>query len=175
MTGAQLMKILDFIQKILIDEFKKVQQDEGHHYISFSLICQGIEFLGACLDSEPFSAKGLSAPRFRRAIYDLFPTSYRKFNQGSGRPFDLYENLRCGLLHVILPESPLELIRRSEKDKFNSNHLEVKEIRGANRLILVSEDLFDDYEKACKKIIVRMSGGRLRGWKFVGDLLLTQV
>ncbi len=173
-TGAHLMKILDFIQKILIDEFKKVQQDEGHHYISFSLLCQGIEFLGACLDSEPFSAKGLSAPRFRRAIYDLFPTSYRKFNQGSGRPFDLYENLRCGLLHVILPESPLELVRKSEKAKFDANHLEVKEIRGANRLVLVSEDLFDDYEKACKEIIARIGDGRLRGWKFVGDLLLTQ-
>jgi hypothetical protein len=174
-TGAHLMKILDFIQKILIDEFKKVQQDEGHHYISFSLICQGIEFLGACLDSEPFSAKGLSAPRFRRATYDLFPTSYRQFNQGSGRPFDLYENLRCGLLHVILPDSPLELVRKSEKAKFNSNHLEVKEIRGANRLVLVSEDLFDDYEKACKEIIARIGDGRLRGWKFVGDLLSPRV
>ena len=168
------MKILDFIQKVLIDEFKEIQQDEGHHYISFSLIYQGIEFLGACLDSEPFSAKGLSTARFRRAIYDLFPTSYRKFNQGSGRPFDLYENLRCGLLHVILPESPLELIRRTEKIKFNVNHLEVKEIRGINRLVLVLEDLFDDYEKACEEIIARISDGRLSGWKFAGDLLLTQ-
>ena len=169
------MRIFDFIQKVLIDEFKKVQQDEGHHYISFSLLCQGIEFLGACLDSEPFSAKGLSAPRFRRAIYDLFPTSYRQFNQGSGRPFDLYENLRCGLLHVILPESPLELIRRTEKAELDAHHLEVKEIRGMNRLVLVSEDLFDDHEKACKEIIARIGDGRLRGWKFVGDLLLTQL
>jgi hypothetical protein len=168
------MKILDFIQKILIDEFKEIQQDKGHHYISFNLICQGIEFLGACLDSEPFSAKGLSTARFRRAIYDLFPTSYRKFNQGSGRPFDLYENLRCGLLHVILPESPLELIRRTEKTKFNVDHLVVKEIRGINRLVLVLEDLFDDYEKACEEIIARISDGRLGGWKFAGDLLLTQ-
>jgi len=164
------MKILDFIQNILIDEFKKIQQDKDHHYISFSLICQGIEFLGACLDSEPFSAKGLSAARFRRAIYDLFPTSYRKFNQGSGRPFDLYENLRCGLLHVILQESPLELIRRSEKEELNANHLEVKEIRGIHRLVLVSEDLFEDYEKACQEIIARISDGCLKGWKFVGDV-----
>jgi hypothetical protein len=170
MTGTHLMKILDFIQNILIDEFKKIQQAEGHHYVSFSLICQGIEFLGACLDSEPFSAKGLSAPRFRRAIYDLFPTSYRKFNQGSGRSFDLYENLRCGLLYVILQESPLELIRRSEKERFNANHLEVMEIRGIHRLVLVSEDLFEDYEKACQEIIARISGGRLKGWKFVGNV-----
>jgi len=168
------MRILDFIQKVLIDEFKEIQQDEGHPYISFSLICQGIEFLGACLDSEPFSAKGLSAPRFRRAMYDLFPTSYRKFNQGTGKPFDLYENLRCGLIHVILPGSRLELIRRTEKAKFSANHLEVKEIQGIDRLVLVSEDLFEDYERACQEIIARISDGRLSGWKFAGDLLLTQ-
>jgi len=168
------MRILDFIQKVLIDEFKEIQQDDGHPYISFSLICQGIEFLGACLDSEPFSAKGLSAPRFRGAIYDLFSRSYHKFNQGSGKPFDLYENLRCGLIHVILPGSRLELIRRTEKAKFNANHLEVKEIRGIDRLVLVSEDLFEDYERACKEIIARISDGRLSGWKFAGDLLLTQ-
>jgi hypothetical protein len=167
------MKISDFIQDILIDELKKIQQDENHHYISFSLMCQGIEFLGACLDSEPFSAKGLSAPRFRRAIYDLFPASYRKFNQGSGRPFDLYENLRCGLLHVILPESSIELIRRSEREKFDANHLEVKEIRGINRLVLISEDLFEDYEKACQEIVARIRDSRLRGWKFMGDVLST--
>ena len=164
------MRILDFIQKVLIDEFKEIQQDERHPTISFSLICQGIEFLGACLDSEPFSAKGLSAPRFRRAIDDLFPRSYHKFNQGTGRPFDLYENLRCGLLRDILPGSRLELIRRTEKVKLNANHLEVKEIRGIDRLVLVSEDLFEDYEKACQEIMARICDGRLRSWKFAGDL-----
>jgi hypothetical protein len=163
------MKILDFIRKVLIDEFKTIQQDEGHDYISFTLICQGIEFLGACLDSEPFSAKGLSAPRFRRAIDDLFPTSYRPFNQGTGKPFDLYEVFRCSLMHVILPGSRLELIRRIEKAKLNANHLEVKEVRGINRLVLVSEDLFEDYEKACEEIMARIGDGRLKGWKFGGD------
>jgi len=164
------MRILDFIQKVLIDEFKEIQQDGGHLPISFSLVCQGIEFLGACLDSEPFSAKGLSAPRFRKAIYDLFPTSYHKFNQGTGKPFDLYESLRCGLMHVILPGSRLELIRRTEKVKFSANHLEIKEIRGIDKLVLVSEDLFEDYERACQEIIARIRDGRLSGWKFAGDL-----
>jgi len=169
------MTVVDFIQKVLLEEFKQIQRDERHHYISFSLICQGIEFLGACLDSEPFSAKGLSAPRFRRAVYDLFPPSYHPFNQGSGKRYDLYENLRCGLLHVILPGSHLELIRRSEKIESNVDHLEVKVIRGMNRLVLVSEDLFEDYEKACQEIIARISNRRLTGWKFVGDLLSTQL
>lgn len=168
------MSILDFIQKVLIGEFKEIQQEEGHPYISFSLICQGIEFLGACLDSEPFSAKGLSAPRFRRAIHDLFPISYHPFNQGTGKPFDLYENLRCSLIHVILPGSRLELIQRTEKAKFGVNHLEVREIQGIDRLVLVSEDLFEDYERACQEIISGIRDGRFTGWKFAGDLLLTQ-
>jgi hypothetical protein len=168
------MKVLDFIQKVLIDEFKEIQQEEINPYISFNLICQGIEFLGSCLDSEPFSAKGLSAPRFRRAIYDLFPELYHQFNQGSGKPFDLYENLRCGLWHVILADSRLELIQRSDKAKSNANHLEIMEIREIDRLVLVLEDLFDDYEKACKEIIARISDGRLKGWKFTGDLLSTR-
>jgi len=163
------MRISDFIQRILIDEIKEIQEDKEHQPLAVSLICQGIEFLGACLDSEPFSGKGLSGPRFRRAIYDLFPTSYHPFNQGSGKPFDLYENLRCGLFHVILTGLQLELVRRSEKPLLNVSHLEVREIRGVNRLVFVLEDLFDDYEKACKEIIARIDDGRLSGWKFAGE------
>jgi hypothetical protein len=166
-----LMKILDFIQRVLIDEFKKIQYDEDRPHISFNLIFQGIEFLGACLDSEPFLAKGLRAARFRRAIYDLFPMSYHPFNRGSGKPFDLYEHLQCSLWDVILPGSRLELIRRCEKAKLNANHLEIREVQGVDRLFLVLEDLFDDYEKACREIISRISDGRLSGWKFAGDLL----
>jgi hypothetical protein len=169
------MGILDFIQKVLIDEFKKIQQDEGHHYVSFGLISQGIEFLGACLDSNPFSQEGLSGPRFRNAISNLFPTPYHEFNQGKGRPFDLYDNLRCGFLHLILPKPQLELIGRSERTKFKANHLEVKNIRGSDRLVLVSEDLFEDYEKACKEIITRINDGRLSGSKYTGEVLLTEL
>ncbi len=168
------MTIVEFIERILIQEFKNIHQGEAHHYICFSLICQGIDFLGACLDSEPFSAKGLGDARFRRAIHDLFPIPYRKFNQGSGKPFDLYENLCCSLLHTILPGSPIELVRRSDEETLNPAHLAIKEIRGMNRLVLVLEDLFDDYEKACKEIIARITKGRLKGWKFAGDFLSTQ-
>jgi len=164
------MKILNFIQKVLIETFKEIQHDEGHRDISFSLICQGIEFLGACLDSEPFSAKGLNAPRFRRAIYDLFPTSYRPFNQGSGKPFDMYENLRCSLFQSILHESRLELIQRCGETELDAHHLQIKEIRGIPRLVLVLEDLFDDYQSACKEIIARITDGLLSGYKFEGEL-----
>jgi hypothetical protein len=163
------MEIPDFIQKVLIDELKEIQHGEGHLYLSSALLGQGIEFLGACLDSEPFSAKGLSAPRFRRAIYDLFPPAYHRFNQGTGKPFDLFENLRPGLLLPILPGARLELLRRIEREKWRANHLDVMEIRGMNRLVLVWEDLLEDYESACKEVMARIRDGRLKGWKFEGD------
>ncbi len=160
------MTVLDFIQNVLIDEVMTLQREGEHDRLSLSLVYQGIEFLGACLDSESFSAKGLSAARFRRAIYDLFPNSYYPFNQGSRTPFDLYENLQGTLWHAILPASRLVLIRRSEKENFLANHLEVKEIQGMNRLVLVLEDLFRDYENACRTIMARIREGRLKGWKF---------
>ena len=160
------MNILDFIQRVLIDQFRKIYQEEGHLSISLSLVCQGIEFLGACLDSEPFSAKGLNAPRFRNAIYDLFPTDYRPFNQGSGKSLDLYENLHCGLLPICLSGARVEVVRRSEQAGSTLRHLEVREIRGMRRLVLVVEDLFEDYEKACREIMARITDGRLTGRKF---------
>jgi hypothetical protein len=49
------------------------------------------------------------------------------------------------------------------------DHLEIKEIRGIDRLVLVLEDLFEDYERACKEMIARIKEGRLSGWKFEGD------
>ncbi len=163
------MDIPDFIQRVLIDEFMEIQHGEAHPYLSFALLSQGIEFLGACLDSEPFSAKGLSAPRFRRAIYDLFPPSYHRFNQGTGKPFDLYENLRPGLFLPILPELRLELLRRTESEKRSVHHLDVVEIRGMRRLVLVWEDLLEDYGRACKEVMTRIRDGRLKSWKFGGD------
>ena len=163
------MDIPHFIQKVLIDEFKEIQHGEGHLSLSTALLGQGIEFLGACLDSEPFSAKGLSAPRFRKAIDDLFPPTYHRFNQGTGKPFDLYENLRLGLLLPILPGIRLELRRRIGTEKRGAHHLDVLEIRGMSRLVLVWEDLLEDYERACEEVMASIRGGRLKGWKFEGD------
>ena len=164
------MDVPAFIQRVLIEEFEEIQQEGRHPHILFSLICPGIEFLGACLDPDAFSCKGLSAPRFRRAIYELFPSTYHPFNQGSGRPFDLYDNLRCALFDVVLPGARLELIQRSETTTLNVSHLEIKEIGGTDRLVLVLENLLDDFEKACQEIMERIRDGRLSGWKVTGDL-----
>lgn len=148
----------EIIEGVLIAELKTIQQTHGHHYLSFGLIAQGIEFLGACLDSSAFHQPGLSKDRFRQAICDLFPYEYKKFNDRKS-PFDLYTHLRCGLLHVVIPGSPIELIQESEKLFFGAEHLQVKHIRGRERLVLVSQDLFRDFEEACRQVIQRIDNG----------------
>jgi len=103
------MNVKSFIQGLLIEEIKSIQQKEGHHYLSFGLIAQGIEFLGACLDSNEFFVERKSNQRFNRAIMELFPSKYHKYvNDKKGQRFDLYENLRCGLLHIILPKADID-------------------------------------------------------------------
>jgi hypothetical protein len=42
------------------------------------------------------------------------------------------------------------------------------EIGGMSRLILIWEDLLEDYERACHEVMARIRDGRLKGWKFEG-------
>lgn len=146
------ISVKDFINSIIsgIKSIQKIKQ----HYLSFSLISQGIEFLGACLDNYDWGIENESKNRFKLAIKELFPSTYHPFNNESSS-FFLYKNLRCGLLHIMLPKSGLELIQSNEISKYG-NHLEIKEIRNIRRLILVSEDLFKDFEKAGKEVIRRI-------------------
>jgi hypothetical protein len=164
------LTLKDFVKKVLIGEIKTIQQTYGHHYLSFGLIAQGIELLGACLDNKDFHKNGTSGDRFRDAIDKLFPDKYKIFNNKTS-DYDLYKNLRCGLLHVVLPGSFIELIQESEKEKFNAGHLDIKQIRGKDRLILVSQDLFSDFENACNEIVNRIDLGTIDPSKISGTLI----
>ncbi|NOZ47186.1 MAG: hypothetical protein GXO79_10460 [Chlorobi bacterium] len=150
------MNVKEFINVVLISEIKKIQQEHGHHYLSFGLISQGIEFLGACIDNHEFHAGGKSRTRFNKAIKELFPNDYHQYVKRRTVPFDLYSNLRCGLLHIVVPGSDIELIQESEISDFG-NHLEKKEIRNRIRLVLVSQQLMSDFEDACIEIIRRIN------------------
>ncbi|MFX0097722.1 MAG: hypothetical protein ACFE7E_08190 [Candidatus Hodarchaeota archaeon] len=167
------MDVKEFIQNVLVTELKDIQQKEGHHYLSFGLIAQGIEFLGACIDNNDFFVEGKSRERFEKAITDLFPSGYHSFLSGKGKPYDLYENLRCGLLHIILPKSDIELIQEAEINDFG-DHLEIKEIRKKKRLILVSQRLFKDFENACETVIKRIDNKTISHSKVYQDFLATE-
>lgn len=169
------MTVKEFIQNVLIGEIKKIQQEEGHHYISFGLISQGIEFLGACLDNEPFNTntRGISSQRFNKAITELFDSKYHTFvKTRSTEQFDLYGNLRCGLLHVFVPGADLEVIQESEIKDYGE-HLDVKNLRNNDRLILVSQNLMADFENACNNIIARIDNNQITNNKVYNQLLST--
>jgi hypothetical protein len=167
------MKVKEFIQSVLVKEIKDIQQEEGHHYLSFGLIAQGIEFLGACIDNHEFFVEGQSRNRFEKAIRDLFPADYHGYLSGKGNPFDLYENLRCGLLHVILPNADVELIQENEIKKFG-DHLEIAQIRKRKRLILVSQRLFSDFENACGEVTERIDKGTISHNKVYDEFMGTE-
>lgn len=165
------MNISIFIKEVLIDQISELLKNPRFHYISFSLISQGIEVLGACLDSRNLFKEGKSRQRFYRAIRELFPISYQPYIIKKGKPFDLYDNLRCGLSHVLLPKNEIELIQNAEKIKFGANHLELKKIRGNQRLVLISEDLYSDFKKASETVLYRIENGQLSQPKHIRELL----
>lgn len=167
------LTLKEFIGHVLINEIKTIQQTHEHHYLSFGLIAQGIELLGACLDCNTFHKKGTSGDRFRDAIDKLFPDKYKVYNNKASN-FDLYANLRCGLLHIVIPGSFIELIQESEKAIYHGGHLDIKNIRGKDRLLLVSQELYTDFENACNEIIKRIESGTIDPNKVSGTLIATE-
>lgn len=145
------MNVKEFIKKVFLDEYKRLIYDYRFHYISFSLIALGIEFLGACLDEHDFSTTKHSGKRFRNAITELFPLQYQRFNN-KGNPYDLCNNLRNVFAHQFRPGPRIGLTHRDESIKYGTRHLQIQ----GNQLILVAEDLYEDFESACKEIIRRI-------------------
>jgi len=136
-----------FIQIVLINDIGRMINKCELYYLSFGVIAQGIEFLGACLDEFPFDNKNQSEKRFKKAIKSLFP-KYAKHNSPRAE-FYLYQDLRCALIHTVRPYVRVVLTHRAESVKEGTRHLEKYE----NQLVLVAEDLYDDFKKACESVI----------------------
>lgn len=165
------MNVKDFIEVALINDIKSIQQT-GHHYHSFSLISQSIEFLGACIDRFDFGERGQSENRFELAIKRLFPSNYHVYNRRNSMYY-LYRNLRCGLLHKMIPNSRLELIQRAEILSYG-NHLEIENIRNIDRLILVSQDFYSDFKKASLEVMQRIDNNEIGHNKVYQEFLSTE-
>lgn len=143
------MTIQQFLKKVLIEEVKSIQDNGGHYYLSFGIIAQGIELLGACLDDKSIDQQGLSQKRFEKCILDLFPTQYHP------HAIDLYKKLRCGLLHTFIPNVGVELIESKDVAKIGG-HLLKRKIRlgdSHESLIVVAENFYEDLSAATRKII----------------------
>lgn len=138
-----------WIREVMIGRARQLAEC-GLTDITFMVIGQGIETMGAFLDKKPFRAKGQAASRFSVALDELFPPRYSALN---GRGF-LFANLRSSLTHLSVGSPHLVLAHTCDK----AVHLSVKD----KKTTLVLENLMDDYVAAWEKIIDRLAGGTLR-------------
>lgn len=125
-------------------------------YVSFGLISAGIEFLGKCLDeTTEFSdyRSGLTKRQFNVAISQLFP-SYINANN----TFDLYSNLRNGFFHALIPK-PTIWLRQRHTTQFE--HLSIHNIQGGERLVIIIENFYSDFENACNAVIFKIENDEL--------------
>lgn len=141
----------EFINHVLINEIGDVV--DHHKWLSFILICSGIEFLGGCIDHEinNLHASNRSRKRFESAIRKLFPSQYEPFLDKS---FDLYSQLRCGMSHVTIPGIKIAISETS------SGHKNLSE--WGDRIIFIAEDLFIDFKRACLKVIDMIDQGQIK-------------
>jgi len=143
------MKPEEFIDTVIIRDIGRVI-DAGCAYLAFGLIAKGIETLGAILDEKSINDSNLSEARFRKAINELFSAQGSKYPKFAAAEsvYDLYKNLRCGMVHSLIPGGLILFTHKIETDKSGLKHLTISE---NNQLVLVVEDLYDDFVKACIK------------------------
>jgi hypothetical protein len=132
----------DFILNSLMGEIGDIIR--GHAYLSFILICSGIELLGKCLEpNASFSDDGKQGEYFKKAIKELFPECYHDHIQ------HLYSDLRCGMLHSYLAGKYklMELKNDPAGQHAYATHL------AENSDIIVLDYLFFDFIQACQKVL----------------------
>ncbi|MHB1544014.1 MAG: hypothetical protein ACYCS1_07695 [Gammaproteobacteria bacterium] len=108
-----------------------------------------IELLGATLDKKPFDEPRLSKERFNAALNGL--NAFGRYRDFINTAHDLYQNVRCGMAHVVLVGRGVAL---TQKDDPNDGMLHLQKIsfKRVDRLILVCEDLYADIVNAVKEV-----------------------
>jgi hypothetical protein len=154
-----------FLDNVIIADIGKVI-DAGAGYLAFALIAQAIETLGALLDERDFSERSLSESRFGKAITELFSAKYGELNK-SGTEFYLYEHLRCGMAHILRPNSRIVFCGAKDAKQMGHGHLEVLTIQGYSetQLLLVLETFYEDLKDACgraKNLIKKKTHPKLK-------------
>lgn len=132
----------DFIQKVFIDDLKRLIDAQLYHF-AFVIMAQGLETLGSFLDSKPLKARDQSKLRFSHAINRLMPREYATWNNNHR----LYDQLRASLAHTFTTSK--YLILTSENDStLGKKHL----IELDGQLVLVAEKFYTDFKKACLRL-----------------------
>jgi hypothetical protein len=149
---------IQFLEENLIKNLRIVI-DKDLIVFSFVLMAQGIEIMGAYLDTKPMRAVRQSAARFNIALSRLFPKGYSDINK---KGF-LYKQLRSNIIHMYIPTSSIELRRGVS---ISGIHMQKKN----DVLILYLEDFYEDYLKAINKLIYLIKSNKLKLKKISGSI-----
>ncbi len=153
----------DFIQKVFIEETGKLV-DEGFYHFAFVIMAQGLETLGSFLDSKPLKAREQSKLRFSHAINRLMPRQYTALNNNHV----LYDQLRASLAHTFTASRQIYLTSKTNSN-YSKKHLQQSE----GKLILVVEDFYADFKKACERLLDGMDKGIISEKKIHSDFYYT--
>ena len=127
-------------------------------------MAQGLETLGSLLDNKPLKAKDQSKLRFSHAVNRLMPVKYNKLNSNHA----LYDKLRASLAHTFTTSRQIYLTSKTDSD-FGKKHLqEIDE-----KLVLVSEEFYVDFKKACKRLLEAMDKGIVSDKKMNSEFYYT--
>ena len=153
----------DFIQKVFIEETKRIVDAKSYHF-AFVIMAQALETLGSFLDSKPLKAREQSKLRFSHAINRLMPVKYAKLNNNH----ILYDQLRASLAHTFTTSRQIYLTAK-ENPEHGNKHLQ--EVDG--KLILVAEDFYKDFKKACMRLLEGMNKGIITERKINSEFYYT--
>ncbi len=163
MNAENNISAKEFIQKVFIDETGRLV-DSGFHHFAFIIMAQGLETLGSFLDSKPLKAREQSKLRFSHAVNRLMPVKYGKLNNNH----ILYDQLRASLAHTFTSSRQIYLAAR-EDDEYGNKHLQVVN----EKLVLVAEDFYIDFKKACKRLFEGMNKGVIHERKINSEFYYT--
>ncbi|HAF30161.1 MAG TPA: hypothetical protein DCG75_14060 [Bacteroidales bacterium] len=153
----------EFIQKVFIDEIGRLVE-AGFYHFAFVIMAQGLETLGSFLDSKPLKAREQSKLRFSHAINRLMPKQYAGLNNNHR----LYDQLRASLAHTFTVSLQIYLTSKSDP-VLGKNHLQEID----SKLILVAEDFYEDFKKACERLMEGMEKGIIPDKKINAEFYYT--
>jgi len=163
MNNENILSAKEFIQEVFIEETARLV-DAGFYHFAFVIMAQGLETLGSFLDTKPLKAREQSKLRFSHAINRLMPKEYSKLNNNH----KLYDQLRASLAHTFTASRQIYLT-----SKVNSNYGKKHLQEIDEKLILVAEDFYTDFKKACERLFDGMDKGIISEKKISTDFYYT--
>lgn len=162
------LSVKQSVENILLNEMHSLIYDhKGSAFIKFINIAIGIEFLGACLDQHPFTAYDESKNRFNKALKKLFPAKYKKYAHEQSENY-FFKEFRGAFVHQLRPGKRIVVTHRDESKIEGTKHLVETD---SGYLVLVLEDFYDDFEKACKELLKLNEKGKLPTKKVEQDYI----